>query len=61
MGLVKTSGLAAMQKQTTYAKATVARQCAKFGTPPSVEKGGATTIENGQVLCPKCNASNGAR
>ena len=26
-----------------------------------VMKGGATTIENGQVLCSKCNASKGAR
>ena len=34
MGLVKTRRLAAMQKQTTYAKATVVRQRAKFGTPP---------------------------
>jgi len=33
MGLVKTRRLAAMQKQTTYAKATVVRQRANFGTP----------------------------
>ena len=39
MGLVKTRRLAAMQKQTTYAKATVVRQRAKFGTPPPVKKG----------------------
>ena len=31
MGLVKTRRLAAMQKQTTYAKATVVRQRAKAG------------------------------
>lgn len=51
MGLVKTRRLAAMQKQ----------QRAKFGTPPPVKKGGATIIENGQVPCLKCNASEGAR
>jgi len=38
MGLVKTRRLAAMQKQQR-AKATVVRQCAKFGTP-SMKKGG---------------------
>ena len=31
MGLVKTRRLAAMRKQTTYAKATVVKQRAKFG------------------------------
>ena len=31
MGLVKTRRLAAMQKQTTYAKATVVKQRAKAG------------------------------
>jgi len=40
MGLVKTRRLAAMQKQTTYAKATVVRQCAKAGMKPPM-KGGA--------------------
>jgi len=38
MGLVKTRRLMAMQKQQR-AKATVVRQCAKFGTP-SMKKGG---------------------
>lgn len=33
MGSVKTRRLAAMQKQTTYARATVVRQCAK-AIPP---------------------------
>ena len=32
MGLVKTRRLAAMRKQTTYAKATVVKQRAKAGT-----------------------------
>ena len=41
MGLVKTRRLAAMQKQTTYAKATVVRQRAKAGMRPPVKKGGA--------------------
>ncbi len=51
MAIVKTRRLAAMQKQ----------QRAKAGMKPPVRKGGATTIENGQVLCSKCNASKGAR
>ena len=38
VGLVKTRRLAAMQKQQR-AKATMVRQCAKFGTP-SMKKGG---------------------
>ena len=39
MGLVKTRRLATMQKQTTYAKATVVKQRAKVGLksrPPKV-------------------------
>ena len=40
MGLVKTRRLAAMQKQTTYAKATVVRQCAKAGMKTQMKKGG---------------------
>lgn len=41
MGLVKARRLVVMQKQTTYDKATVVWQrWAKFGTPPSVNKGG---------------------
>lgn len=40
MGLVKTRRLMAMQKQQR-AKATVVRQCAKFGTlPPHLHKSG---------------------
>ena len=39
MGLVKTRRLAAMQKQTTYAKVTVVRQRAKAGLKPLVMKG----------------------
>ena len=39
MGLVKTRRLAAMQKQTTYAKVTVVRQRAKAGMKPPVKKG----------------------
>lgn len=51
MGPVKTRRLAAMQK----------RQRAKAGMKPPVRKGGATTIENGQVLCSQCNANKCAR
>ncbi len=40
MGLVKTRRLAAMQKQTTYAKVTVVRQRAKAGMKSPVKKGG---------------------
>ncbi len=39
MGLVKTRRLAAMQKQTTYAKATVVKQRAKAGMKPSMKDG----------------------
>ena len=39
MGLVKTRRLAAMQKQTTYAKVTVVRQRAKAGMKPPMKKG----------------------
>ena len=45
MGLVKTRRLAAMQKQTTYDKATVVRQRAKFRTPPLVKNGGSRSSE----------------
>ena len=38
MGLVKTRRLAAMQKQTTYAKVTVVRQRAKAGMKPPMPK-----------------------
>ena len=41
MGLVKTRRLAAMHKQTTYAKATVVRQRAKAGMKLPAKKGGA--------------------
>ena len=37
MGLVKTRRLAATQKQTTYAKATMVRQRAKVGMKPPVK------------------------
>ena len=39
MGLVKTRRLAAMQKQTTYAKVTVVWQRAKAGMKPPMKKG----------------------
>ncbi len=44
MGLVKTRRLAAMHKQTTYAKATVVRQRAKEGMRPPLKKGGGTIL-----------------
>ena len=39
MGLVKTRRLAAMRKQTTYAKATVVKQRAKAGMKPPMKDG----------------------
>ena len=44
MGLVKTRRLAAMHKQTTYAKATVVRQRAKAGMRPPLKKDGGTIL-----------------
>ncbi len=39
MGLVKTRRLAAMRKQTTYAKTTVVKQRAKAGMKPPMKDG----------------------